>query len=178
MTGVVYNNMKYNKFHMTMLFIFMCVFLARSTHASLRTKLNVNVKFVTTTCDVYAPDSYDLGDLLPGEAIKHNSFNVDIVCSSNNKVKTALTASILQGGIDKSKTKTQLLVNGKENGTLLWLLDKNGNMINLSGDTDSFFCEDITYGNRTCSVTPVTESHPTDTFGLASATIRFHVVYR
>lgn len=152
-------------------------FLTESTYASLRATLNVNAKFVTTTCDVNVPETYNLGELLPGETVKHGSFNINIICSSNNKIKTALVASTILGSTDKDQTKTQLLINGKKNGTLLWLLDENGNTINLTGDTNAFFCEDVTYGNRACAVTPVTETHSKDNFGVASAIIRFHIIY-
>lgn len=140
-------------------------------------ELTVKATFSALTCDINVNPTYWLGTLTPGNSKKHEPLQVSWTCDSSQAVSTGLKAIPLIGELDSGQEKLEMMVGDTKNGTLLWLEDPSGKIIKLTGkDTDSF-CNDKAVGARSCQITPVTEVHPNDTFGIANAGIVFQIVY-
>lgn len=141
--------------------------------------VTVTATFVAATCDISVPSTYWLGTLTPGAAKKHSSLRINWTCDGGLPVKTALIATPISGIPNSTKDKLEMMVSGVQNGTLLWLEENTtGRSIKLSGDEADAFCSGEETGSRVCDLTPVTEVHASDKFGIANAIIRFEIIYQ
>lgn len=141
---------------------------------------NINATFTAPACALTAPSSYALGMLTPGNPVRHPPLELKWRCADNVPVRTALKGAVLQGQLNGSQDKLEMISTqtGKKNGTLLWL-EMNGSIVKLSGNNADAFCRDASAvtGTRRCLLTPVTEAHTSDTFGPVKAVINFEVIY-
>ncbi|EEW0765628.1 hypothetical protein EEO80_22820 [Escherichia albertii] len=159
----------------TFFLMFVCGMAKSATLAT--AMLTINATFINPRCDISVPSFYDLGTLTPGRK-EHASLSIEWNCT-NTPVRTALTASVIRGKLEASGDKLQLIVNGNSNGSLLYFMGGNNdaNIIKING-RDSFCSDTVeTTEARKCIITPVTEVHNNDTFGVASAILRFEIVY-
>ncbi|WP_370560780.1 fimbrial protein [Edwardsiella tarda] len=152
--------------------------LIYSAQAASTATVTVTATFVAATCDIKIPAIYWLGTLTPGAIKKHSPLKIKWSCDSDQLFNSALKASLVTGVSNHSKEKLEMMVDGYKNGTLLWLEDSHGQTIKLSGNDDDVFCASNGSGVHDCDLTPITEVHPTDKFGIATAVIHFEVVYQ
>ncbi|UCQ26592.1 fimbrial protein [Edwardsiella tarda] len=149
-----------------------------TTQAASTATVTVTATFVTATCDITVPATVWLGTLTPGAAKKHSVLKIDWVCdAAGQPLKTALKATPITGVLNATQDKLEMIVAGVQNGTHLWLEDPLGHAIKLTGHDSDIFCSGEGVSARSCELTPVTEVHSGDTFGMANAAIRFEVVY-
>lgn len=144
--------------------------------------LTINVTFTQPSCDITVPASYNLGTLTPGSK-PHAPLNITWKCEGDTPVTTALTAAIVKGNANGKEKVVLLTDSGTPTGATLSLREKkSANLIKLTGPSaGDYFCSDenATPGTtmRTCTLTPETNVSQNGPFGLASATLRFEVVY-
>lgn len=139
--------------------------------------LTINV--TRPSCDLTVPSSYNLGILTPGRK-EHGDLNITWTCKGDVPVKTGMSVGIVNGTA-VGDDKVYLMAGSQATGATLSLKDKkNGVLIKLTNtSTQDSFCTDdaeVT-GLRTCTLIPVTEVASAGPFGLASATVKFAVVY-
>ena len=146
--------------------------------------LYIDVTFTQPSCSITVPPSYDLGSLTGTEEKAHGDLIIKWSCAGdgNTPVKTALTATIVKGLVEDDGEKVRLVMaDGQVTGASLSLREKAaGSFIKLNSNSD-YFCSDASEvaGNqeRICTLTPVTRVSGRGPFGLASAVLRFRVVY-
>ncbi|HGF3450149.1 TPA: fimbrial protein [Salmonella enterica subsp. enterica serovar Brandenburg] len=148
--------------------------------SSARATLIIDATFTKPSCTISAPSSYDLGELVRGQVKEHEPLLINIECPGSQSAKTALTAKVLTGKLENTQDKVRMMVDGKENGTLLSLkpVDAKASVpIKLTGLAQDAFCNINDGQFRQCQLIPVTEVHTGDTPGHASAALQFEVVY-
>lgn len=177
MTGAGFRTMKFTKVAMAAL---MMAMMTGSGRADIAT-LTINVNFTRPSCNIRVPESYSLGDLVPGKTGKnHLPLNIVWSCEGNTPLNTALTAVIVSGDLEGDGKVYLMTDSGQRTGVTLSLKEKTSDkLINLTGNEK--FCSDTegTTGMRmrTCTLTPVTEVSRGSVLGNASATLRFEVSY-
>ena len=142
--------------------------------------LTINVTYIKKSGDIQVPSSYNLGSLTLGRK-EHGDLKVTWTCEGDIPYKTALTAQIIKGD-PEGDNKVRLIDDTQSSGAVL-SLKENDTLITLKTltdqDTGNHFCSDQkeAVGIRNCMLTPVTEVDQKGSFGLASVTLRFSVVY-
>ena len=172
--------MNFSKLLTITFFLMFACGMAKSAKLA-ETMLTINATFINPGCDITVPSFYDLGTLTPGRK-EHSPLSIVWNCT-DTPVRTALTASVIRGKIEASEDKLQLIINGNNNsdsnGSILYFYGggNGGSIIKINGRDP--FCPDIieTTGIRKCVITPVTEVHHDDTFGVVSAILLFEIVY-
>ncbi|HBC0990308.1 TPA: F18 fimbrial protein FedE [Escherichia coli] len=149
--------------------------------------LTINAIFKVPTCDIQVPATYWLGILERGTVKVHEPLIIKWDCEGMEAVSSGLTASVVNSRVadEEDFTAVRMLVEGKENGSLLSFKEKEtGKYIKIAKDdgareSDNKFCwkEKFT-GGRRCELIPETYTHTTDKVGVASALIRFEMVYQ
>lgn len=164
--------MKFTNIALAALLIVSIVSDAQAT-SSANAVLTINVTYTPKSCDINVPSTYNLGALTPGLK-EHNNFEITWSCEGDFEFKTALKAKIITGNAE-GDNNVRLMIDSQPSGAVL-SLKENDKMIPLTGNN---FCSDLTEtsGMRTCMITPVTEVDKNGPFGLASATLKFSVVY-
>ncbi|KAE9862258.1 F18 fimbrial protein FedE [Escherichia coli] len=180
MTGAEFRAMKFTNAALAALM--MTVMTSSGQAATLITAatLTINVTFTQPSCDITVPPLYSLGTLTPGTNIQHAPMEITWKCEGNAPITTALTASIAKGSASGVEGVVLKTTSDTDTGVTLSLREKVSNeLIKLTGG--DYFCSDqnsvpgVTM--RTCTLTPETNVSPGGPFGLASATLRFEVVY-
>ncbi|WP_279632104.1 F18 fimbrial protein FedE [Escherichia albertii] len=139
----------------------------------------IYITFTRSSCDIQVPPEYNLATLTPGVK-EHENLKITWNCEGNTPVKTALTAAIVRGNANGNEKVTLLTDDGQATGVTLFLKEKAGSLIKLTGPGGgNYFCGDAkeATGMRTCTLTPVTDVSRQGGTGLVSATLRFEVEY-
>ncbi|EEQ2598600.1 F18 fimbrial protein FedE [Escherichia coli] len=172
MIGEVYRLMKFTKIALALLMMVVVISDVQAT-SSASAVLTINVTYIPKSCDIQVPSSYNLGVLTPGKR-EHGNMEITWYCEGDIPIKTALKAEIVNGYAEDDN-KVRLMIANQPSGAVLSLKEKD-TPIALTGNN---FCSDLTedLGMRSCMITPETEVEPNGPFGLASATLKFTVVY-
>ena len=107
--------------------------------------------------------------------MEHRPFTVNVNCTGNTAVKTALTARNTTGTLQTGNDSITMLVNGQAlaNAPLFWL-ENNGARVKLTGN--DVFCI-ATNTPNVCQLRPITDIPTNSPEGDIEATLVFNVTY-
>lgn len=139
-------------------------------------EVQITVTSPRPSCNLTVQQRYNLGPLPLGEWA-HPTFPVRIDCVG--WVRTALTARNTTGTLQTDNYRVAIPLGSTTNsrGPFLWLKNKAGRNIKLTGTDSEKFCNDWGGQNRVCDVTPVTDVKEGASYGKGSVSILFSIVY-
>ncbi|EFK4235063.1 hypothetical protein G6738_004743 [Escherichia coli] len=155
----------------TCIYFILCSGFAQAATSAAAT-VNITVSNSRPTCDINVRSSYSLV-MEPGEK-KYSGFPVSINCTG--AVRTALTAQNIGDGLQSNGYQVAVSLSNSGVGAkpLFWLVDRNDQIIYLTGGTR--FC-DANQQTRDCFLKPVTNMRSDAGWGNGSVTIQFNIVY-